>query len=517
MKARLLFEDRDYFFGYAYHWRTGYTVTGPKLPFWTAALAQDLELSSVLDAMGGGDSLVRGVAWFVVLSSLPEPRQIAYRQEVLADFLANPDIAREMYSIALEALVRERAVYKSSRMEPPSVLRRAVEVLEIFSALLQRLRKLADDNVGRARSPGLGRLFAVLQSELDDAYFEAVGSHLRRLRFKGGSLLSAKLGQGNRGTGYVLRTPKAVKRGWKQRVGLGPRTSLSFELSPRDEAGFRALSELNGRGLNLVANALAQSTDHILSFFRMLCAETAFYVGCINLHEALAAKGEPVCMPVPLPPGSRSLSYKGIYDISLALRSGARLVGNDADADGKSLVMVTGANSGGKSTLLRSLGLAQLMMQCGMFVGAEAFRAEVAQSVFTHFIREEDAGMESGKLDEELVRMSAIADNVGAGSLVLFNESFAATNEREGSEIAGQIIRALTEAGVKVYFVTHQFTLADTFYRRDMPPALFLRAERAEDGQRTFKVAEGPPLATSFGEDLYRRIGGWDGGGRSVA
>ena len=44
--------------------------------------------------------------------------------------------------------------------------------------------------------------------------------------------------------------------------------------------------------------------------------------------------------------------------------------------------------------------------------------------------------MKSGKLDEELARMSGIADAIAPNSMVLFNESFASTNEREGSEIA---------------------------------------------------------------------------------
>ena len=68
--------------------------------------------------------------------------------------------------------------------------------------------------------------------------------------------------------------------------------------------------------------------------------------------------------------------------------------------------MITGANQGGKSTFLRSVGVAQLMMQTGMFVAAQAFSADVRDHVFTHFKREEDAAMESGKLDEELARMS---------------------------------------------------------------------------------------------------------------
>ncbi|MFQ5419105.1 MAG: hypothetical protein ACE5EY_01960 [Anaerolineae bacterium] len=43
--------------------------------------------------------------------------------------------------------------------------------------------------------------------------------------------------------------------------------------------------------------------------------------------------------------------------------------------------------------------------------------------------------MESGKLDEELSRMSRIVDSVTPHSMLLFNESFAAANEREGSGI----------------------------------------------------------------------------------
>lgn len=116
--------------------------------------------------------------------------------------------------------------------------------------------------------------------------------------------------------------------------------------------------------------------------------------------------------------------------------------------------------------------------------------------------------MKSGKLDEELGRMSGIVDSIRKDSLVLFNESFAATNEREGSEIAGQITRALMESGVKVFFVTHQYELARGFHERKQENVLFLRAERRADGTRTFKVDEGKPLETSFGEDLYDRIFG---------
>jgi DNA mismatch repair ATPase MutS len=183
-----------------------------------------------------------------------------------------------------------------------------------------------------------------------------------------------------------------------------------------------------------------------------------------------------------------------------------RVVSNDVSADRKSLIMITGANQGGKSTLLRSLGVAQLMMQSGMFVGARAFRASVCAGVFTHYKREEDATMEGGKLDEELARMSEIADRIRPGSLLLCNESFASTNEREGSEIARQVVRALLDRQIKVFFVTHMYDLARGFYNQDLESALFLRAERQPDGTRTFRLVKGGPLPTSYGEDSYRRI-----------
>ena len=178
----------------------------------------------------------------------------------------------------------------------------------------------------------------------------------------------------------------------------------------------------------------------------------------------------------------------------------------DMNADDKDLMIITGANQGGKSTFLRSLGLAQLMMQCGMFTPAESFCANICDGLFTHYKREEDVTMSSGKLDEELKRMSAIVDNVRANSLLLFNESFAATNEREGSEIAGQIISALLEKGIKICFVTHLYELAHGFYDRGMANAIFLRAERQDDGGRTYKLIQGVPLETSYGKDLYNSI-----------
>ena len=313
------------------------------------------------------------------------------------------------------------------------------------------------------------------------------------------------MGKGNKGQSYVLRKPNVDPRSWLVRLLNEKPRAYTFRLHPRDEAGARALSTLNDRGVNLVANALAQSTDHVLSFFQMLRTELAFYIGCLNLHAELMRIGEPVCLPRPSP-RERKLSFAGLYDASLALSMGRKVVGNDLNADGSDLVIITGANNGGKSTFLRSIGLGHLMMQAGMFVAAENFSSHVCDGLFTHYKREEDPTMESGKWDEELSRMSEIVDKIKPNSIVLFNESFASTNEREGSEVASQIVSALLDRGVRTFFVTHLYYFANSFFVRKPDRATFLRAERRADGERPFKLTKAAPLQTSYGKDLYRAI-----------
>jgi DNA mismatch repair ATPase MutS len=329
------------------------------------------------------------------------------------------------------------------------------------------------------------------------------------LRFRAGVLISAALDRDNSGIGFVLRDPGLARRRWTERLRIGPRLAYSFTISPRDEAGGQILADLTSRGINLVANAAAQSADHIGSYFTMLRAELGFYVCCLNLAGRLAAKGAPVTFPDPAQASPPVFSCTDLRDASLELQSPAPVTGNDVQADGKSLIIITGANSGGKSTFLRSAGVAQLMMQCGLFVTAQSYQANVTRGIFTHFIRGEDATMTSGRLDDELNRMSGIAAQIRPHSLMLFNESFAGTNEREGSEIGYQIVRALLDAGIKVFFVTHRFGLADRFHQQHAAGTLFLRAERLPDGRRDYKLAVKDPLPTSYGEDLYYRLGGW--------
>lgn len=511
MKALLMFDDGDFVIDPAllqaidHPYSRNMPGPQPAERVGERDMINDLELERLWNAMAQGDAIVYASARTAFLARLETVGQIRYRQAVLTDCLAQPDIVRDIYRLAAQAINEERKIWRGMfGNRADMLLHRSVTVLEMLVPILRRLRTITAEQADRFASKGFTRLFDTLRRELDDDYFDEISQHLRQLRFSHGVLMSARLGQYGQGVEYVLRTPRPENRGRfrMRRVAL-TKPTYSYMVPPRDEAGGQALGRLRDRGLNLVANALGQSTDHVLRFFGALRGELAFYVGCMNLHDQLTAQDEPTCLPEPHPIGTLVRSAHALYDPCLSLRLPRRVQANDLHADGRAVIIITGANQGGKSTFLRSLAVAQLMMQAGMFAAAEGFAATIVSSVFTHYKREEDATITSGKFDEELARMGQITQAIGSGALLLCNESFSATNELEGSEIAYEFTRAMNQIGVTVVYVTHLYDLASRYQQRHSDITLFLRAQRDDDGERPFRITPSPPLPTSYGADLY--------------
>lgn len=492
MKTLLMHPDRDF---------------DARVPKQADDFEQDVELGVLLDAMAAGDAYLREISHAALFRGWANDIEtILYRQEILKDCLANEGVVRQFYALAQEPFNRKNdRLYRPFGDEPAIKVSTSVRTLKDSLDVLRRLRNTCNAFYKGFKSAGFTRFFKTLNDNLDDGYLASAGADLEQLTFSSGVLISAELGEGGKGVNFMLRHPQERDANLIHRLLTSSPKSFTMQLHPRDEAGGKALSELQNRGVGLVSDALSEAAEHVFSFLKMLSAELAFYLGCLNLHDALGRIREITSFPTPSD-DPRVFSCADLKDVCLALTLRQPAIGNDVDADGKQLVIITGANRGGKSTFLRSVGLAQLMMQCGMFVTAEAFSASLRTGLFTHYKREEDRSMKSGKFDEELVRMDNIAAHIRGRGLMLFNESFAATNEREGSEIARQIVSALLDKEIMVFFVSHMYEFARTFFDDRSVKALFLRADRAEDGNRSFQLHEERPLPTSYGTDLYRDI-----------
>jgi len=497
MRTGLLFPDRD--------------LTLDALPDPDPDLVTDLELDRLLAAMAAGDEHIDRVVSRVVplgvrggdgFSAPPTTESVRYRQAAVADALASPATISALYRTAAEAVEAERRVWGGALRNAELVLRRSVEVLGGLLDAVETTRDLLARDRDQLHSVALLGLADRLAADLDDAFMGEARGQLARLGDPA-LVATAGLGQGNRAAGFVLRRAPDARTRLRDRLRPDVGRGLAVDVTLHDQNAMNALAELRAQVVAPAAAVVAESAAHLLEFCGRLRDEAAFLVGCINLDAALAAARVPRAMPETRLAADSGLLAAGIVDPCLALALDGPVTGNAVDTTGCPLTVVTGANGGGKSTLLRAVGVAALLQSAGMPVPASALAAGLRDGVLVHFPRAEEAGGDEGRLDAELRRLQNLVGRVRPGSLVLLNEPLSNVNERDGSSIVRELVRGLVVGGAEVWLVTHHHELAAALYASPPAPTCFLRAERGEGGLRPFLLTPAPPLVTSFGTDLW--------------
>jgi len=143
---------------------------------------------------------------------------------------------------------------------------------------------------------------------------------------------------------------------------------------------------------------------------------------------------------------------------------------NDVHLDADRQVMIlTGPNMAGKSTVLRQVGLAVLMAQAGSFVPARAATIGIVDRLFTRVGASDDLARGQSTFLVEMSETAAILHGATRRSLVLLDEIGRGTSTYDGVAIAWAVAEHLHEhVGCKTIFATHYHELtelADRFAR----------------------------------------------------
>ena len=124
------------------------------------------------------------------------------------------------------------------------------------------------------------------------------------------------------------------------------------------------------------------------------------------------------------------------------------------------LVILTGPNMAGKSTILRQVGLIVLMAQTGSFVPAAAATIGVCDRVFTRVGASDNLVRGQSTFMVEMAETSAILHTATARSLVLLDEIGRGTSTYDGVSIAWAVSEHLHDrVGCKTIFATHYHEL----------------------------------------------------------
>lgn len=161
-----------------------------------------------------------------------------------------------------------------------------------------------------------------------------------------------------------------------------------------------------------------------------------------------------------------------------------RFVPNDLHLDDdRRLVILTGPNMAGKSTVMRQVALIALMAQIGSFVPAESARIGVCDRIFVRVGASDDLARGQSTFMVEMSETAAILNQATSRSLILLDEIGRGTSTYDGLSIAWAVAEAVHDAvGARAIFATHYHELVSLSEER--PRVANLHVAVSEWGER---------------------------------
>jgi DNA mismatch repair protein MutS len=151
---------------------------------------------------------------------------------------------------------------------------------------------------------------------------------------------------------------------------------------------------------------------------------------------------------------------------------GERFVPNTIHMDNQNnqVIIVTGPNMAGKSTVLRQVALTVLMAQMGSFVPAAKASLSITDRIFTRVGALDNLSQGQSTFLVEMQETANILNNATTDSLVIMDEIGRGTSTFDGLSIAWAVAEFLHDvhgAGVKTLFATHYHELTELSKERE--------------------------------------------------
>lgn len=495
-----------------------------------------------------------------LLQLCPDPAVIAYRQEMLQDFLDHPELVTQFSGfLPMLSRLRDYAEVRPLNGKEDTLhqtLGRLAE-LNTYLNLVGQMRQVLQSNLPQLQSSGLRDLAVLLDQIAAENAFQALSKSLPELvarlngipsitigvnldaelmpveavllsinekpfKGKGSSLLDKLMGGAeNQGIGPLHEVNHEYVEAFDRIVKLPTRSD------PLMVPLFRDLYEILKPAIAAIARSLRQYAQVQAGRLLLLEDEIAFYLGVVAFTRRLQAAGLPMCRPEILPVSERSARLEGMFNLLLAVhrleagQPAEKLVLNEAmfGPEGR-IFILTGPNQGGKTVYTQAVGMAQLFFQAGMWVPAHKAALSPVDGIYTHFATEEEFNSRQGRLSEEAQHLGEIFKTLTRHSLVLLNESLSSTSPRESFYLSLDIVRALRLYEARAIFATHLHELADDLDKlnsegesdsRVVSLVAGIEAEagvsEAQDVTRTYQIKPGPPRGLSYAKGIAHRFG----------
>jgi len=488
-------------------WRPGSSAEPGPAP----ACLGDLHLDQVFAAVAEGrDAEALAPTFRAPLRAVAD---VAYRHDVFRD-LADADLRGRLEAFA--GAMRHLRVLRR-RAEAVRNPRQAQRLrLDAAAAYVGAVRALARALARPLRSQGLRAVAAHLDALVASAGFRTLEGDVERVERDLGAVTYRLT---------LLEDRVHIARAVVQE-DYGAAVERTFRPFRRREAPERPAERDDRTDLNVVEAAILErvallhpepfaalaafaarhdaAPDRVVARFER---EAAFYLAYLGFAARFEAAGLEFTLPE-VGVDEKRLDVAGGFDLALAhrlLEEGGDVVVNDVRLEGaERILVVTGANQGGKSTFARMLGQLHYLAALGCPVPARRARLTLVDAVHTHFDRAEDLRTLQGKLQEELERLRDLLERATPRSLVVMNEAFSSTSTDDALELGRGTLQRLLDLDAFGVYVTFVDELA-SFDPRVASVTATVRPD--EGARRTFEIVRRPADGRAHAVAIARAYG----------
>jgi energy-coupling factor transporter ATP-binding protein EcfA2 len=428
---------------------------------------------------------------------LRDPGLIGFRQQIFRE-LEEPAVREvaERFTTSM-ARTRRRLEALARRKHPPQAHRWFLEIVLDHAAVVTALAEGLD--AAGVTSTGLRALRDDVAAHTRTAAFTGLRDQARRLLDRLGEIRYDLLVRGDRIT--VAEHDAEARFDYAERVlATFDRFRQRTPPEPRGEAPDELGLDFAQAGvLDLVVELFPAVFEDLAAFFEAnrgflaeeitrVDRELRFYLGYLAYLAPLRAAGLPTCYPV-VSGTDKSLLARDVYDLALAAKlaeEGGRVVGNDLSLEAaERILVVSGPNQGGKTTLSRAFGQLYHLAALGCPVPGREVRIFLPDRILTHYERPERRDGQASKLEDELLRTRALLDRATPDSVVVLNEIFTSTTPDDARVLSEAVLAAIARLDVPCLWVSFVDELALL-----SPKAVSMVGTVAGDGRatRTYKV-----------------------------
>ena len=485
---------------------------GPEKAPFPERMAEDLQLGRMAEAMACSDYYRLSAAELCALFT-DDPDTLRHRQAIFRDVLELPGLEAALEGL-LDSLDGWEGRSGGRRGADDFAVGFSLEDFSWLEAYLRKLdaawRSLADIPV---RSEGLKALTALLGNLRESPRYRDAAADFAALcpgyaapaRMRIGYNLDAEMKPSRLKLLYLA--PPEAENGGK---GKGKKQMMLTRQAVEMDA--MLLQRLSGNASRDINAFVMRETAPL----RGLRQDLVVCLSAAKLARSWKALGLPCCFPALQPAAEKVFTAKSLFDPLLPVSGKEEVVANDASLRrGGELTFLTGANQGGKTVYLLSIGLCQWLGQLGFPVPAAEAALSPVKNILTIFAPSGQRYGRKGLLAEEAGR---IADAVAAltdQSLLLFNEPLTGTGPDETKAISAEVAAVCMAAGARGVWVTHVYELARE--RAKLEAAVpwgsrlgSLRVVLEEEGGETrftYRVERGEPTGDSRAAEALRRGG----------